>query len=55
MWALFLVAFFTFSRKSNLVPNVANRNSSKVLLRANLVSDLHGAMLHIAASKTIQY
>ena len=60
MWALFLVAFFTFLRKSNLVPDVANRISSKVPLRADLVFDSHGATLHIAASsvptsRTIQY
>ena len=55
MWALFLVAFFTFLRKSNLVPDVANRISSKVPLQADLVFDSHGATLHIAASKTIQY
>lgn len=55
MWALFLVAFFTFLRKSNLVPDVASRISSKVPLRAHLVFDSHGATLHIAASKTIQY
>ena len=53
MWALFLVAFFTFLRKSNLVPDVANRISSKVPLRADLVFDSHGATLYIAASKTV--
>ena len=47
--------FFTFLHKSNLVPDVANRISSKVPLRANLVFDSHGATFHIAASKTIQY
>ena len=55
MWALFLVAFFTFLRKSNLVPDAASRISSKVPFRAHLVFDSHGATLHIAASKTIQY
>ena len=55
MWALSLVAFFTFLQKSNLVPDVANRISSKVPLRADLVFDLHSATLHVAASKTIQY
>ena len=55
MWALFLVAFFTFLRKSNLVPDAANRISPKVPLRADLAFDSHGATLHIAASKTIQY
>ena len=55
MWALFLIAFFTFLHKSNLVPDVANCISSKVLLRADLVFDSHGTTLHIAASKTIQH
>ena len=55
MLALFLVAFFTFLRKCNLVPDVANRISPKVPLRANLVFDSHGATLNIVASKTIQY
>ena len=47
--------FFTFLRKSYLVPDVAICISSKVPLRADLVFDWHSAMLHIAASKTIQY
>ena len=55
MGALFLVAFFTFLQKSNLVPDAANRISPKVPLRADLAFDSHGATLHIAASKTIQY
>ena len=55
MWALFLVAFFTFLRKSNLVPDVADRISTKVPLRADLEFSSQGASLHIKASKTIQY
>ena len=31
MWALFLVAFFTFLRKSNLVPDNTRQISSKVI------------------------
>ena len=42
-------------RKSNLVPDAANRISPKVPVRADLAFDSHGATLHIAASKTIQY
>ena len=55
MWAWFLVAFFTFLRKSNLVPDVADRISTKVPLRADLESSSQGASLHSKASKTIQY
>ena len=55
MWALFLVAFFTFLRKSNLVPDVADRISTKVPLRADLEFSSQGASVHIKASKTIQY
>ena len=55
MWALFLVAFFTFLRKSNLVPDAPNCISSKVPLRSDLVFTSQGATLHIRASKTIQY
>ena len=55
MWALFLVTFFTFLWKCYLVPDVANRISPKVPLRADLVFDSHDATLNIVASKTIQY
>ncbi|XP_073248534.1 uncharacterized protein [Porites lutea] len=55
MWALFLVAFFTFLRKSNLVSDVADRISTKVPLRPDLEFSSQGASLHIKASKTIQY
>lgn len=53
MWALFLVAFFTFLCKSNLVPDIPNRISSKVLLRSDLVFSSRGATLDMQASKTI--
>ena len=55
MWAWFLVALFTFLRKSNLVPDVADRISTKVPLRADLEFSSQGASLHIKGSKTIQY
>ena len=47
--------FFTFSLKSNLVPDVADRISTKGPLRADLEFSSKGASLHIKASKTIQY
>ena len=42
----FLVAFFTFLRKYNLVPDALNCISSKVPLRSDLVFTSQGAMLH---------
>ena len=47
MWALFLVAFFTFLRKSNLVPDNTRQISSKVITRANLVFTSAGANIHV--------
>ena len=55
MWALFLVTFLTFLQKSNLVPDEADRISTKVPWRADLEFSSQGASLHIKASKTIQY
>ena len=43
MWALFLVAFFTFLRKSNLVPDNPRRISPKVITRASLAFTPVGA------------
>ena len=54
MWALFLVAFFTFLRKSNLEPDNMRQISSKVITRANLVFKSAGANIHVSATKTIQ-
>ena len=45
MWALFLVAFFSFLRKSNLVVQSASVISPKV----------HGAFLNMRVTKTIQF
>ena len=39
MWALFLVAFYSFLRKSNLVVDRAAQVSSKVILRSDLRFD----------------
>ena len=46
MWALFLVAFITFLRKSNLVPGNTRPISSKVIRQANLVFTSAGANIH---------
>ena len=54
MWALFLVAFFTFLRKSNLVPDNLRQISPKVITQANLVFTSSGANIHVSATKTIQ-
>ena len=55
MWALFLVVFFTFLHKSNLVPDNPRQISPKVITRTNLVFTPSGANIHVSASKTIQY
>ena len=55
LWALCLVAFFTFLRKSNLVLERANRPSPKVPLRQDLCFHAKGATLTIRATKTIQF
>lgn len=54
MWALFLVAFFTFLCKSNLVLDNPRQVSPKVITRANLVFTSSGANIHVSATKTIQ-
>jgi hypothetical protein len=54
MLALFLVAFFSFLRKSNLVPDSIQVISPKVPSRSDLSFSAHGATLHIRATKTIQ-
>lgn len=56
MWALFLVAFFSFLRKSNLVvENTRSVPSLKVLRRSNLILNEHTAYLRILETKTIQF
>ena len=54
MCALFLVAFFTFLRKSNLVLDNPRQISPKVITRANLVFTSSGVNVHVSATKTIQ-
>ena len=55
MWALFLVAFYSFLRKSNLVVDRAAQVSLKVILRSDLRFDASFAYLTVHASKTIQF
>ena len=55
MWALFLVAFFSFLRKSNLVVQSACVISPKVPRRSDFHVSPHGAFLNIRATKTIQF
>ena len=55
MWALFLVAFFSFLRKSNLVADSPSATSDKIPRRCDFVLAPEGAFLHIRATKTIQF
>ena len=57
MWALFLVAFFSFLRKSNLLIVAASPSatSDKLPRRCDLVLVPEGAFLQIRATKTIQF
>ena len=55
MWALFLVAFFSFLRKSNLVVDNSRVISPKVPRRCDYTVSSTGALLNIRATKTIQF
>ena len=56
MWALFLVAFFSFLRNSNLVvKNMRSVSSVKVLRCSHLILNENTAFLRILATKTIQF
>ena len=56
MWALFLVAFFSFLRNSNLVvKNMRSVSSVKVLCCSHLILNENTAFLPILATKTIQF
>ena len=56
MWALFLVAFFSFLRNSNLVvQNKRSVSSVKVLRCSHLILNENTAFLCILATKTIQF
>lgn len=55
MWALFLVAFYSFLRKSNLVVDRINQNSPKVILRSDVVFQPSFVYITVHATKTIQF
>ena len=56
MWALFLMAFFSFLCNSNLVvKNMHSVSSVKVLHCSHLILNENTAFLHILATKTIQF
>ena len=55
MWALFLVAFCSFLRKSNLVVNYVAQVSPKVIFHSDLRFDTLFGYLIVRASKTIQF
>ena len=55
MWALFLVAFFSFLRKSNLVADSPSATSDKLPRRCDFVLAPECAFLQIRATKTIQF
>ena len=55
MWALFLVAFYSFLRKSNLLVYSEVLLNPKVLLRSDLYFDELLAYVTVCASKTIQF
>ena len=56
MWALFLVAFFSFLRNSNLVvKNMRSVSSVKVPRCTHLILNENTAFLRILATKTIQF
>lgn len=53
MWALFLVAFFSFLCKSNLVVDRKSFSSIKVLRGRDLVFTPHGATLSVRKPKQL--
>ena len=55
MRVLFLVAYFSFLRKSNLVVQSASVMSPKVPRRSDFHPSPRGAFLNICATKTIQF
>ena len=56
MWALFLVAFFSFLRKSNLVvDSLRSISSPEVVHRGQLIFQENAAYLGIFETKTIQF
>ena len=59
MWTLFLVAFFTLLRKSNLVTDntrdISSKVLSKVITRADLVFTDSGAQIFVRATKPFSF
>jgi len=55
MWVLFLVAFFSFLLKSNLVVDSPSVISNKLPRRRDFLLTSEGAFLRICAIKTIQF
>ena len=55
MWALFLVAFYSFLSKSNIVVDSEPLITPKVVLRSDLHFDGSFAYVTVCASKTIQF
>ena len=56
IWALFLVAFFSFLRKSNLVSSTASTfDCQRDLTRRDIKFTMSGCFLHIKWSKTRQH
>ena len=55
-WALFLIAFFMMSRKSNLVPvSIAKFDKNKQLLRKDILIEENLLIILVKWSKTIQF
>lgn len=55
-WAVCLVAFFSFFRKSNLLPQSSSSfDPSKQLTKDNITFSKQGAVIRVSWSKTIQY
>ena len=55
MWALFLVAFYSFLRKSNLVVDSEALSNLKVWLHSDLYFDESFAYVTVCTSKTIRF
>ncbi len=55
MWSLFLIAFFTLSRKSNLVVTAGKLDGSKQLRRSDIKVGYGGLLVNFMWAKTIQF
>ena len=54
-WAACLVGFFTFFRKSTLLPDSNQHNCDKELCRSDITFNPNNVIIHVKHSKTIQY